>query len=59
MVKVYIVTEHVDYEGDVGRKVFSSYEKAVAYADELTTELVKDGLSSFMSVNVETHEVVE
>ena len=41
--KVFIVTEHVEYEGDTVVKVFASYEKAKVYADELQAEL--DGVS--------------
>lgn len=37
--KVFIVVEKVAYEGDTVMRVFSKYDDAVAYADELTAEL--------------------
>lgn len=56
--KVFIVTEHVEYEGDTVVKVFASYEKAKVYADELQAELDGDGIT-FVSVKINTYEVQE
>ena len=37
--KVFIVVEKIAYEGDTVLRVFSNYNDAVAYADELTSAL--------------------
>ena len=39
MEKVFIVVERIAYEGDTVMRVFSKYDDAVAYADELTEAL--------------------
>jgi hypothetical protein len=57
--KVFIVVRTVEYEGDSIVKVFSSYNKAVAYADEEQKELEKDGLYPFMSIDLREFEVTE
>lgn len=38
MKTVYIVIEHIPYEGDTVMRVYDNKEDAEAYADELTAE---------------------
>lgn len=56
MSKVFIVVERRAYEGDTVMRVFSKYDDAVAYADELTMSIDAD-LSRLIDYDVFEREV--
>ena len=56
MSKVFIVVERRAYEDDTVMRVFSKYDDAIAYADELTMSIDAD-LSRLIDYDVFEREV--